>query len=134
LAVGLVESQQASAQEKRNLGSLRKRIRDVSAMSRNPDKLFVEPSLSMKPDLVERIRKLRDQVDAHKQPDTTPSKTRSRLVAALSDLPSGPTNISSLLDKMNGTISRDDLLNDLLQLHENGLLRLIVDLPEPGDA
>jgi cell division protein FtsB len=134
LEVGLVENQKGTSQEKMNLGGLRKRIREVAAASRNPDKLFTEPPLSLRPGLVERIHKLRAQVAAYKQPDTTATKTRSGLVAALSDLPSGPTNISSLLDKMNDAISRDELFKDLLQLHENGLLRLVVDLPEPGDA
>jgi hypothetical protein len=134
LEVGLVENQKGTSQEKMSLVGLRKRIREVAAASRNPDKLFTEPQLSLRPGLVERIHKLRVQVSAYKQPDTTTTKTRSGLVAALSDLPSGPTNISSLLDKMNNAISRDELFKDLLQLHENGLLRLVVDLPEPGDA
>jgi hypothetical protein len=133
LEVGLVENPKGTSQEKMNLGSLRKRIKDIAAMTRDPDKLFVESPLSIRPELVKRIRNIRDQVAIHRQTDTTATTTRSGLVAALSDLPSGPTDISSLFTRINGTISRDEVLNDLLQLHETGMLRLVIDLPESGD-
>jgi hypothetical protein len=35
---------------------------------------------------------------------------------------------------MNGAISRDELLRELLQLHEHGVVRLVIDLPEHGNA
>jgi len=35
---------------------------------------------------------------------------------------------------MDGTISRDELLRDLLHLHEHGVVHLIIDLPEHGNA
>jgi hypothetical protein len=31
---------------------------------------------------------------------------------------------------MNSAVSLDELLNDLLQLHHAGMLRLIIDLPD----
>lgn len=134
LEVGLVEDPQAVSQEKMMSGSLRKRIRDVVNLTRDPDKLFSESPLSIQTKAIERIQKVRNQVAAVKQPDTTASRTRSGLIAALSDLPAGPTEISSLLTRMSGALSRDELLNDLLQLHEAGMLRLVVDLPGADEA
>lgn len=134
LEVGLVEHQQGTSAGRMSLGHLRKRIRDLASITRNPNKLFVDTTLSIQPKLLERIRRLRDQVAAYQQLDATTTETRSRLVVALSDLPLGSIDISSLLDKMNGTVSRNEFLNDLLQLHEHGMVRLIVDLPEPEDA
>jgi len=129
LEVGLVEDPQAVSQEKMMSGALRKRIRDVVSLTRDPDKLFTELPLSIQTKAIERIKKVRNQVAALKRPDTTANRTRSGLVAALSDLPAGPTEISSLLIRMNDAVSRDELLNDLLQLHEAGMLRLVIDLP-----
>ncbi|MDW8212775.1 MAG: hypothetical protein RMJ55_04410 [Roseiflexaceae bacterium] len=134
LEVGLVERQRGTSEERMSLGHVRKRIRDLADITRNPDKLFVEATLSIRPELEERIRRLRDQVAAYQQLDATATDTRSRLVAALSDLPSGSIDISSLFAKINGAVSRDELLNDLLQLHERGMVRLIIDLPESEDA
>jgi len=94
----------------------------------------VEASLSIRPELIERIRKLRNEVAAYQQTNTAVIPTRSRLIAALSDVLSGPADISSILAKMNGAISRDELLRELLQLHEHGVVRLVIDLPEHGNA
>lgn len=129
LEVGLVEDPHASKQEKMNLGALRKRIRDVVSLSKDPNKLLTDSPLSLRPQVVKRIQAIRSQVAAFRQPDTTATRTRADLVSALSDLPAGPTEISSLLDRMSGEVSRDVLLNDLLQLHEAGMLRLVIDLP-----
>lgn len=134
LEVGLVELQRETAAERRRLGHLRKRIRDLADITRNPDKLFGEETLSIRPEIEERIRRLRDQVAAYQPQSASATDTRSRLVVALADLPAGAIDISSLLAKLNGSVSRSELLHDLLQLHEYGMVRLIIDLPESEDA
>jgi broad specificity phosphatase PhoE len=106
----------------------------MAALTRDPDKLFAEASLSIRPELIERIRKLRNEVAAYQQTNTAVIPTHSGLIAALPDLLLGPADMSSILAKMNGTISRDELLKKLLHLHERGVVRLVIDLPERGNA
>ena len=134
LEASLSDNQKGAPQENKGCVRLRKRMREMAAITLDPDKLFAEASLSIRPELVERIRKLRNEVAAYQQTNTVVIPTRSRLMAALSDLLLGPADISSILAKMNGTISRDELLRELLDLHEHGVVRLVIDLPEHGNA
>ncbi len=134
LEICLVDYPQASAQEKRDAGTLRRRIRAIVRLTRDPDKLFNNDLLSIRPQVAEQIRTVRQQVATFGSSDPDGAHTRSRLVAALSDLPAGPVAITAVLKRVGGEISRDEALNELLQLHECGLLRLVIDLPEPGDA
>jgi len=134
LDASLSDDQNGAAPKNKGAARLRKRVRAMAARTRDPDKLFAEASLSLRPDLIEQIRKLRNEAAAYQQTNTAVIPTRSRLIAALSDVLSGPADISSILAKMNGAISRDELLRELLQLHEHGVVRLVIDLPEHGNA
>ncbi len=134
LEASLSDDQNGAAPKNKGAARLRKRVRAMAARTRDPDKLFAEASLSLRPDLIEQIRKLRNEAAAYQQINTAVIPTRSRLIAALSDVLSGPADISSILAKMNGAISRDELLRELLQLHEHGVVRLVIDLPEHGNA
>ncbi len=134
LEASLSDDQNGAAPKNKGAARLRKRVRAMAARTRDPDKLFAEASLSLRPDLIEQIRKLRNEAAAYQQTNTAVIPTRSRLIAALSDVLSGPADISSILAKMNGAISRDELLRELLQLHEHGVVRLVIDLPEHGNA
>jgi hypothetical protein len=134
LEASLSDDQNGASPENKGAVRLRKRLREMAALTRDPDKLFVEASLSIRPELIERIRKLRNEVAAYQQTNTAVIPTRSGLIAALSDLLLGPADMSSILAKMDGTISRDELLRDLLHLHEHGVVHLIIDLPEHGNA
>ncbi|MCG8346803.1 MAG: hypothetical protein MI924_03345 [Chloroflexales bacterium] len=134
MEVSLVQNPQATSQEKLALGRLRKRVRDLADLTRDPNNLFVDSPLSIRIQIAEAICNVRKQVAAHQQVDTAVVRTRSGLIAALADLPAGPTDVSSIFTRMNGAVSRDELLNDLLQLHEAGMLRLVIDLPSSHDA
>ena len=130
MEVSLVENPQATVQEKMSLGNLRKLVHNTARMARDPDWLLDNRLPLIQNKAIEKIRNTRKRVAAYKQPDTTVAATRASLIAALSDLPAGPTQISSLLTRMNSAVSLDELLSDLLQLHHAGMLRLIIDLPD----
>ncbi|OAN40567.1 hypothetical protein A6A03_04460 [Chloroflexus islandicus] len=134
LELSLSDDHNQPSVQRRQLGSLRKQIRNLATLTRDPDKLFAPETLTIQPELIQRIQKLRERITLQQQLDTTTMKHHAALAAALSDLPVGPSDLSSLLAKLNGAVSRSELLHKLLQLHERGIVRLIIDLPGSGHA
>jgi len=134
LEISLINDRNNVSEEHRSLVRLREQIRAMVAITRDPNTLFAESSLSLRSEVVERIRKLRDQIAASQRMNPLVSPARSELIAALSNLPSAPADISLTLAKMSDVISRGELLRELLYLYELGVVRLIIDLPEPGNS
>ncbi|MEF3274076.1 MAG: hypothetical protein K6356_06670 [Chloroflexus sp.] len=134
LDVGLAGNQQISAEDKKTVATLRRQIRSLMRLSRDPDQLFNDSLLSLRPNIAKQIRTLREQIATITSPSSATTRTRFNLVEALAVLRSGPADVATLLERMNDKVSRAELLNDLLSLYKQGQLRLIVDLPEPEDA
>ncbi len=130
---GLVDDQRESSTRRRNLGHVRKRMRSMAALTRDPEKLFVGESLSIRPEIRTQIRAIRDLVCTHPHIDDA-DPARSVVVDALFTLAAGPRDLSMLCTTINGAEGRSEVLNHLLHLHECGIVRLIIDLPEPEDA
>ena len=119
-----------STQEKLAHAKLRSDIHALARRCANNSWLLSIPAHCIRTDAANAITRLRKRVALAVDNSTAQTALAGpHLIKALSALPPGAVDVSTLFGKIKDSISRAELLAELVRWEETGAIRLVIDMP-----
>lgn len=119
-----------STQEKLAHAKLRSDIHALARRCANYSWLLSIPAHCIRTDAANAITRLRKRVALAVDNSTAQTALAGpHLIKALSALPPGAVDVSTLFGKIKDSISRAELLAELVRWEETGAIRLVIDMP-----
>lgn len=117
-------TERATRQEKAAYAKVRTRIQAVAQQSADSDWLIGGIPPQIRPKAVKGIQNLLAQIDqaAH---EIAPA--RRHLIQSLAGAPAGPVDLTSVLERTNGQVDQQAVVEELIRLHRANRLRLTID-------
>jgi len=123
-----------TTQEKLARAKLRSDIRSLAHRAADYTWLLSVPAHRLRPEAANAISMLRKRVARIANATGQIPLAGPHLIRALSALPPGAVDISTLFDKIKEASSRLEVLADLVRLQEAGSIRLVIDVSIMEDA